>query len=74
MGKELDSSEYKISSKDFERLERKYGLFSVDMFASDWSHQMKPLYSKYLCHGTAGIDVFAQDWSIGDLFCHPPVN
>ena len=40
--KEFDSSEYKISSKDFERLDRKYGPFSVDMFASDWSYRMKP--------------------------------
>ena len=74
MSKDFDASEYKISSRDFERLWRKFGPFSVDAFASDWSYQMTPFFSKFLCPGTAGVDAFAQDWSEGWLYCHPPIG
>ena len=44
------------------------------MFGSDWTHQMVPFYSKYLCPGTQGVDAFAQNWRVGNLFCHPPIS
>ena len=44
------------------------------MFASDWTHQMEPFFSRYLCPGSSGVDAFAQNWSYGNLYCHPPIG
>ena len=74
LSKDFDPSEYRISGKNFERLEDGFGPFRVDMFASDWTHQMVPFFSRYLCPESAGVDAFAQDWSYGNLYCHPPIG
>ena len=35
LSKEVDKSDYWLSRKDFDRLERRYGPFHADYFASD---------------------------------------
>ena len=59
MSKDFDSAEYRILEENFEELEEKFGPFSVDLFASEWTYQMKPYYSKFLCTGSSGVDAFA---------------
>ena len=58
MRKDVDTSDYKISWDKFDRLRGKFGPFRVDMFASDWTKQMVPFYSKFLCQNSSGVDAF----------------
>ena len=74
LSKDWDESEYRISADNFEDLWRTFGPFQLAMFASNWTYQMVPFFSKFLCPGSAGTDAFAQDWKVGNLFCHPPIG
>ena len=47
MSKESDTSDYWICDEDFWWLERKFGPFYGDYFASDRSWQMKLFYAKF---------------------------
>ena len=63
-----------MSKECFDRLEVKYGTFSLDYFASDWAHRMYPFVSKYLTRGAEYRDAFTVDWSEGIGYFHPPVG
>ena len=51
LSKDFNLVEYRVSRECFDKLEGKYGPFSMDYFASDWSHRMCPFVSKYLTRG-----------------------
>ena len=74
VSKDFDFGDYRISDRDFQQLVNKYGGFSADYFASDFSFQMQPFYSRYLSGKSAGSDAFGQDWSEGFGYFHPPVG
>ena len=74
ISKDFDFGDYRISSSDFRGLVNRFGGFSADYFASDYSYRMRPFYSRYLSEKCAGSDAFAQDWSYGFGFFHPPVG
>ena len=72
--KEIDTSEYWLQDEDFRRLEKKYGPFMADYFASDRSKRMKPYYSKFGVGDSRGLDAFSISWRTGVGFFHPPVG
>ena len=74
ISKEFDLSEYRIQEKSFERLARLCGPFSIDWFASDWSHQLGRFCSKYWTLNSSLTDAFCQDWSQEVGFFQPPVG
>ena len=74
ISKDFDFGDYKISGEDFRELVCKFGGFSADYFASDYSYRMVPFYSRYLSKKSAGSDAFSQDWSKGFGYFHPPVG
>ena len=74
ISKDYDFSDYRISMSDFRELERRFGGFSADYFASDYSYRMKPFFSRYESAESAGSDAFEQSWSRGFGFFHPPVG
>ena len=74
VSKDFDFGDYRLCDSDFQRLFVKYGGFSADYFASDYSFRMQPFYSRYLSEKSAGSDAFSQDWSQGFGFFHPPVG
>ena len=49
LSKNFDSSEYKLSPRDFEMLCQRFGPFCLDLFASPFSHLFKPFCSRFLC-------------------------
>ena len=67
-------SEYRIQRESFDRIAERWGPFSMDWFASDWSHQVDRFCSKYWTIDSTGMDAFGQDWSQEEGFFHPPVG
>ena len=75
LSKEFDTSDYKLSSWDFQLLEQDFGPFEVDMFASSFSFQFHPFVSRVACSQAAAVDAFTLDWGkAGFMFLHPPVG
>ena len=74
LSKDFDFVDYKISMSDFERLSKKYGLFTADYFVSDYSFRMKPFYARYLSGECQASDAFSVRWDSGRGYFHPPVG
>ena len=75
LSKEVDTGDYKLSTRDFEMLEQSFGPFSVDMFASSFSFQFSPFVARVACSQAAAVDAFTLDWGeAGYMFLHPPVG
>lgn len=75
ISKDFDTSDYKLSSVDFCQLEKDFGPFSADFFASTFSRQFTPFYAKLACSEAEGADAFSVSWSTPHfVFFHPPVG
>ena len=48
MSKDVDTSDYWLSSEDFRWIKKRRGPFSVDFFASDRSWRMKPFFARFV--------------------------
>ena len=70
----MDVSDYWLSMEDFNWLERRFGPFEADYFASDRSWRMKPFYARFGCGESEGVDAFAVSWRKGNGYFHPPVG
>ena len=56
----------------FKYLNKVYGPFSVDLFASNLTKKANKFYTKYFCEGTAGVDAFTYDWELECCWVMPP--
>ena len=74
LSKEFDLSEYRIVKEDFISLDREFGPFSVDWFASSWSARLDVFSSKYADKGCQFVDAFANFWGTGFGYFHPPMG
>ena len=75
ISKDFDTSDYRLSFEDFLQLAGEFGPFSVDFFASSYSRQFKPFFSKLPCSESAGTDAFSVSWARPQFgFFHPPVG
>ena len=72
--KEVDTSDYWISDGDFGWIEKEFGPFSADYFASDRSWRMKPFFARFGVSESMGLDVFSVEWRRGIGYFHPPVS
>ena len=74
ISKDFDTSDFAISDKDFSALQKEFGAFSCDYFASSSTFRMKPFMSRYRCEGSSGADAFSAGWGKGFGYFHPPVH
>ena len=74
MSKDFDFGDYRVSQEDFDDWKMRYGPFTADFFASDYSKRMIPFHSRYLSEHSSGSDAFAADWTVGQGYFHPPVG
>jgi hypothetical protein len=75
LSKDFDMGDYCIAEEDFIEVERRFGPFCCDFFASDFTFRMKPFMSKFRCEGSAGVDAFSAEWNRGRPgYFHPPVD
>jgi hypothetical protein len=69
----IDRDNFKLAPQLFSWLERKFGRFDVDLFASDSNRQpAKMFFSLYNCPGTSGVDALLQPWDGLRCFAYPP--
>ena len=75
LSKDFDTSDYRLCQADFACLEARFGPFSVDFFASDFTFRLKPFFAKLDSAQAAGVNAFSVDWGKwGSAFFHPPVG
>ena len=72
--KQVDKSDYWLDMEDFRRLERRYGPFAVDYFASYRSYRMRPFMARFAAGESMGADAFSVSWRKGVGYFHPPVG
>ena len=73
LSKDYDFSDFSLSDEDFRVLEREFGPFSCDYFASSSTFRMIPFMSRFRCEGSSGADAFTASWW-GNGYFHPPVH
>lgn len=71
LSKFIDSDDWKVHPRYFAQLNRDWGPFTVDLFASGTNHQLPRYYSLHYTPDTAGINAFAQHWGARS-WCNPP--
>jgi hypothetical protein len=72
--KSANSDDWSIDDESFRRLEKKFGTFSVDLFADQTNHKVCKFYSAYYSPKSAGVEAFSQDWTEEKAWICPPVN
>lgn len=71
LSKEVNSADWKLNPTIFKELDRAWGPFRTDLFASHHNAQLPRFFSWHHCPGSAGVDAFTQLW--GRLeWCNPP--
>ena len=71
--KMTESSDWKLHPRIFVALQKVWGRFTIDLFASYDNHQMTPYYSFYWTPTCAGVDAFNFSWG-RTCWCNPPFN
>jgi hypothetical protein len=67
-----DTNDWRLNSVVFANLNAKWGVHTVDRFASHINAQL-PRFNSYLwCPGTEAVNCFTQCWRGGNNWCNPP--
>jgi hypothetical protein len=69
----IESSDWKLRSDVFRYLNKKFGPFDIDLFASHDNYQVDQYYSLYFTPDAAGIDAFLNFWG-RNCWCNPPIQ
>ena len=72
--KMTDMGDWKLDPQVFKALNRRWGPFEVDLFASFENHQVEKYYSRFFTPSCTAVDAFAQDWSNIMGWCNPPFS
>ncbi len=72
--KRIDGDDWGIDSQSFADLDKRYGPFSVDLFAATNNTRVSKFYSVFAMPGAASVDAFAHNWSGENAFICPPVR
>lgn len=74
VSKEVDTSDYGFSDKDFRWMQREGDHFMLTSFASDGSWRMKPFFERLGCGESEQVNAFAVSWKEGvGYFTHQKV-
>jgi hypothetical protein len=72
LSKVADVDDWEVDQRIFNFLDKVYGPFSIDLFASHLSKKSDKFLSKYWCTGTAGVNAFAYSWAGEFAWLVPP--
>jgi hypothetical protein len=72
LSKTEDFDDWSIQDRIFNYLQKTYGRFTIDIFASNLSNKVDKFYSKYWCLGSLGVDAFAYNWEKEFCWLLPP--
>ncbi|XP_033731731.1 uncharacterized protein LOC117321407 [Pecten maximus] len=73
LSKIVDPDDWGISVKVFKQLERLWGPYDEDWYASDYNTKVSVFFSRYWNPGAVGMDAFTSDWSGRNGWFVPPV-
>ena len=62
-----------MSQESFDALNKEFGPWEVDWFASDWSRRLEKFSSRYWTIGGGAPDAFSQRWDQDAGYFHPPL-
>ena len=68
------AGDYMLKASSLQALERSFGRFTVDAFASGATAQLPRFWSAEATEGAAGIDAFEQEWAGEHLLVHAPIS
>ncbi len=78
LSKFRDRHDWTLARSLFRRIERRWGRFDVDLFASHQNNRTRRFFSYFYCPGSSGVDAFTQDWSQlsfpNGCWCFPPFD
>jgi tetratricopeptide (TPR) repeat protein len=69
-----EQGDYMLSTASLAQLQRAFGAFTVDAFASAATAQLPRFWSSHPEAGGAAVDAFAQEWAGEHLLAHAPVH
>jgi hypothetical protein len=64
--------EWKLPTKWFQRIQRKWGQRAVDAFAARHNNLLPKFWSLHPDPAATAVDAFQQPWPRKDLYLHPP--
>lgn len=68
------STDWSLSQRGFERLERRFGPHTLDLFATAENTNCGRFYSLLPSPGAAAVDAMQQPWTDDNCWCNPPFN
>ena len=68
----FDWDDWGVADRIFNLFDRKWGIFTCDVFANSQNSKVHRFYSKFWTPNTAGVDAFAFDWSRDNCWIVPP--
>ena len=71
--KAIFSCDVRLNPNVYRQLEKIWGGFTIDLFASYDNYQLKPYFSYYWTPDTSGVDAFNFPWG-DNAWCNPPFN
>ena len=72
LSKTVDADDWRLQSDIFDKFNRLWGPFTIDMFASSHSTQLSRFASRYYCPGATFVDAFTVDWGSELAWLVPP--
>jgi hypothetical protein len=71
--KQVNSDDWSVHPEAFGTLQRWFGKFSVDLFASPENFKVAKFYSYSFSADSAGVDAFSMSWEGENAYCAPPI-
>jgi hypothetical protein len=72
LSKLLIPEDFSLGKKTFSQLEGRWGVHSIDLFASNANNLCGRFYSLHWCRGTGGVNAFAYNWGGETAWIHCP--
>jgi ribonuclease HI len=73
LSKLTEDGDFMLCRDLFARIQRSFGPFSCDLFASATNHHLPKYFSRFFTPTSSGVDAFAQQWQ-GLCWAHPPYD
>ena len=69
-----DTNNWSSGNESFNIISNKYGSFSLDRFANNFSKKINKFNSRYFCLETSHVNAFTDDWRRDHNWLCPPIS
>ena len=74
LSKTVDLDDWRVKDCYFQAIQSRWGLFTIDCFASCQNFKVSRFYSRYYNPGSHGVDCFSFSWSNEFCWLAPPIH